>query len=83
MTTPESHAVSHVEFHLWVVCFLMPRGYCTYHPFTLRGAKVYVEARLGDLLVQRLSPVSVDPVTGDFSYEGATESFAVFNVSPV
>lgn len=43
---------------------------------------MYVEARLGDLLVQRLSPVSVDPVTGDFSYEGATEDLAVFDVSP-
>lgn len=42
---------------------------------------MYVEARLGDLLVQRLSPVSVDPATGDFSYEGATQNFAVFNVS--
>ena len=46
-----------------------------------RGTKVYVEARLGDLLVQRLSPVSVDPATGDFSYESATDNFAVFNVS--
>eukprot|EP00903_Cladosiphon_okamuranus_P007634 g7403.t1 len=43
------------------------------------GAKVYVEVRLGDLLVQRLSPVSVDPVTGDFSYEEATENVAVFD----
>eukprot|EP00752_Nemacystus_decipiens_P002968 g2757.t1 len=43
------------------------------------GTKVYVEARLGDLLVKRLTPVSVDPVTGDFSYEGATEYLAVFD----
>lgn len=49
-------------------------------PFA-RGTKVYVEARLGDLFVQRLSPASVDPVTGEFSYETATDNFAVFNVS--
>lgn len=42
---------------------------------------MYVEVRLGDLHVQRLSPVSVDPVTGDFSYESATGNIAVFNVS--
>lgn len=44
---------------------------------------MYVEARLGDLVVQRLSPVSVDPATGDFSYEAATQNFAVFNVRRV
>ncbi|CBN75389.1 conserved unknown protein [Ectocarpus siliculosus] len=43
------------------------------------GTKVYVEVRLGDLHVQRLSPVSVDPVTGDFSYESATGNITVFN----
>lgn len=48
---------------------------------THRGTKVYVEARLGDVLVQRLSPVNVDPVSGDFSYDGAMDRFAEFDVS--
>ncbi|CAM9961155.1 unnamed protein product [Scytosiphon promiscuus] len=43
------------------------------------GTKVYVEARLGNLLVRRLSPVSVDPATGDFAYESAADNLAVFN----
>lgn len=41
---------------------------------------MYVEARLGNLLVKRLSPVNVDPATGDFSYESAADNLAVFNV---
>ncbi|CAM9543769.1 unnamed protein product, partial [Pylaiella littoralis] len=43
------------------------------------GTKVYVEARLGDLVVQRLSPVNVDQVSGDFSYDGVVDRSAEFD----
>lgn len=40
-----------------------------------------MEARLGELVVQRLSPVNVDEVSGDFLYDGAMDRFAEFDVS--